>query len=339
MTPSPLRVDPDTTVVICAYTDERWDETCEAIASACAQSPAPAEVLLVIDHNPALQARFEARVRDSPWCVRVLENTSAKGLSGARNTGVAAAATPYVAFLDDDAAAASGWLSALTAPLADPSISGAGGRAIPRWPGDAAPAWFPDEFNWVVGCSYRGLPETSAEIRNPIGASMILRRDDVLDAGGFHTGLGRINRIPLGCEETELCIRITRLTSGRFVYAPESVVVHRASADRKSARYFFRRCYAEGLSKAAVTSLAGSDDGLSSERDYVRRVLPGGVVRRLAAATALGRRSAAPRRSELAGQVSMIVLGAGVTACGYLRGRMSHVNVPERETPDVSAKQ
>src|SRR6266852_6777308 len=44
-------------VVICAYTDLRWKQTQEAVRSALAQRPAPAQVLLVVDHNPDLAAR------------------------------------------------------------------------------------------------------------------------------------------------------------------------------------------------------------------------------------------------------------------------------------------
>jgi hypothetical protein len=41
-------------VVICAYTAARWAQTCAAVASVLAQRPAPAQVLVVIDHNPGL---------------------------------------------------------------------------------------------------------------------------------------------------------------------------------------------------------------------------------------------------------------------------------------------
>ena len=39
------------------------------------------------------------------------------------------------------------------------------------------------EFDWVVGCSYRGLPETVSVVRNPIGAKMSLRTSLALEAG------------------------------------------------------------------------------------------------------------------------------------------------------------
>ena len=74
-------------VIICAYTAERWDDTMRAVASVQAQQPAPNEILLVVDHNPELLTRLAEALPG----VRVVSNTSERGSSGARNTGVALA--------------------------------------------------------------------------------------------------------------------------------------------------------------------------------------------------------------------------------------------------------
>ena len=83
----------------------------------------------------------------------------------------------------------------------------------PRWP-ERRPRWLPPEFDWVVGCSYRGLPETVSVVRNPIGASMSLRTSLALEAGGFDDAVGRVGTSPRGCEETELAIRLTASPPG-----------------------------------------------------------------------------------------------------------------------------
>jgi hypothetical protein len=137
-------------------------------------------------------------------------------------------------------------------PYADPSVIGTGGLIVPDWDGDS-PSWFPEEFYWVVGCSYRGLPETSGSIRNPIGASMSFRRSVFDEVGPFSANIGRIAAVPLGCEETELAIRALRhYTGSKIVHAPDSVVHHRVGRERLSAGYFARRCFAEGISKSVV---------------------------------------------------------------------------------------
>jgi hypothetical protein len=50
------------TVLVCAYTMARWDQTKAALASALGQSPRPAQVLLVVDHNPELAAVARAEL-------------------------------------------------------------------------------------------------------------------------------------------------------------------------------------------------------------------------------------------------------------------------------------
>ena len=52
---------------------------------------------------------------------------------------------------------------------------------------------------------------------------------------------------------------------------------HRVTAERATWRYFRRRCWAEGLSKALVRKSVGADAALASERGYVLRTLPTGI--------------------------------------------------------------
>ena len=255
---------PTSAVIICAYTDERLDDIRSAVRSVQSQQPAPDELLLVVDHNPALRERLQGELTG----VTILENRHRQGLAGARNTGVEAATGDIVVFLDDDAAAEPGWLAALLDTYREPDVLGAGGVIDPIWPGDR-PRWLPAEFDWVVGCTYRGGATTRSPIRNLIGASMSLRRGVFDAAGGFTEGMGRIGRRPLGCEETELCLRVNRhFPTGTFLFEPAAAVRHRVSPDRTHPRYFVSRCYAEGLSKATVAHLAGSDRGLAAERAH-----------------------------------------------------------------------
>jgi GT2 family glycosyltransferase len=310
----PARADrpgPTTSVVVCAYTERRWHVLCASLRSALSQEPPPLEAIVVVDHNEALAERVRAAFPQ----VAVVANAGTRGLSGARNTGLAHARGDVVAFLDDDAVARPGWLAGLTAAYADPRVVGTGGVVLPRWV-DRRPRWLPDEFLWVVGCTYRGVAERAVEIRNPIGASMSLRRDAGLRAGGFSAGLGRVGRTPLGCEETELSIRLCRRTPGAVVVqAPTAVVDHEVVPERARWSYYLARCWSEGLSKAVVARLVGAGDGLSAERRYVTRTLPSGFARALAEAA----------RGDAGGllRAGALLAGVGVTAAGYLRGRLA----------------
>lgn len=318
MTQPAASATPVVSVVICAYSDRRWDQLRAAVESVRRQERPAEEIVLVIDHNPDLAARAVAELAG----VRVVANEHERGLSGARNTGVRHSRGDVIAFLDDDATAAPDWLAALTAIFAQPDVIGAGGLARAAWAGPA-PAWMPPEFLWVVGASYVGLPPTTAPVRNPIGANMAFRREAFELVGGFTDGIGRIGRTPLGCEETEFSIRLrARLPAGRIMHVPQARVDHHIAAERATWRYFVSRCWAEGISKALVTAAVGSADGLSSERSYVLRTLPRGV---LSGVRAVG-------RGEPAGlaRAAAIVLGTAVTAGGYARGRAARVAAARR---------
>ncbi len=307
-------------VVICVYTEKRWDDIVAAVDSVAAQDVSAAETLVVVDHNPALLERAQAEF--GPRGVRVLPNAHRQGLSGARNTAIAEAVGDVVAFLDDDAAARPGWLAALLEPYNDPSVKAVGGVAHPRWPVNrprvlpGAVPYDPDatgELDWIVGCTYTGQPVRQAEVRNLMGCNMSFRREVFERVGGFAEDIGRIGKNPLGCEETELCIRARQAYERagepiRIIFEPAAAVDHRVSEDRVEWAYLRRRSWAEGLSKAAVSKLVGSEDALSTERSYVARVLPTAVLRELKE----GRVSSA----------AAVVTALAWTAAGYARGKL-----------------
>ena len=304
----------EASVVVCAYDLGRWDRTVEAVRSVLAQEPAVAEVLVVIDHNPDLLAQAQDKWPDLP--VRVAPNSGARGLSGARNTGVAMSTSEVVAFLDDDAVAEPTWIGRLLAAYADESVVACGGRVEPVL-GAARPGWWPAEFDWVVGCSYVGLPTVRADVRNVIGANMSARRAAVVGAGGFQEGIGRIGTRPVGCEETDLLIRLGDSRVGaRVVYEPAAVVHHWVPPARLSWHYFRARCVAEGFSKAQVTASVGSERALASERSYTLKVLPRGMARAVA--------HGAPLRALA------IATGLALTSAGYVRGRLTAAGTARR---------
>ncbi|MFV0535030.1 MAG: glycosyltransferase [Cumulibacter sp.] len=310
------------TVVIAAYTLRRADVLRRSAFAAVQQLRGDDEVVVVIDHNDDLLA-WAKRELDG---VRAVPNESSSGLSGARNTGISQARGDIVVFLDDDAVPRPDWLATMRARFSDQSVVGVGGGIEPVWL-TRRPTWFPDEFGWVVGCDYRGLPPSGARLRNPIGANMALRRDAFATVGGFAAGLGRVGTLPAGCEETELGIRIGQQLRGQvIVREPRAVVDHEVPADRGTVRYFLARCWHEGKSKAALTRIAGATDGLSAERGYVARVLPSGIAR-LVLAGARGDGSGF-------GRAGAIGLGFAAVGSGYLVGLTRRAR---KEKDEVSA--
>jgi glucosyl-dolichyl phosphate glucuronosyltransferase len=257
-------------VVICTHSEERLRGLLDAIDSVLRESPPPDEVIVVVDHNQRLEESIRTKILDP--CIQVVPNRFSRGLSGARNTGVAQARGQAIFFLDDDAVVAPDCIARLVNRLADPTVIGVGARIEPYteapWP-----RWFPTRFAWVVGCTEDALP--AGELRNLIGAAMCFRRSTFDVIGGFDDGLGRTRTgLPLGCEETEICIRASRaIPGGRFVFEPGARVVHTVPASRLRFRYFLRRCLAEGISKARLAARVGAGAGLASERLFVVQIV------------------------------------------------------------------
>jgi GT2 family glycosyltransferase len=309
-----LKCDPNVSVVICCYTEERWDDIARAIASVRVQTVAAGELILAVDHAPELAARVRSAYPDAI----VVESSGPRGLSGARNSGVDVATGEIVAFLDDDAVAAVDWLEQLCAPYTDDKVDGVGGRVLPQFDG-ARPAWFPPEFDWVIGCTYTGHPEAAGPIRNMIGANMSFRRRVFEELGGFDDRVGRVAALPAGCEETEFCIRLRqRRTNAVVWYAPEAIVFHRVRPNRTTFRYFRARCRAEGASKNRVSRMVGARDGLESERAYTTRTLPTATWRDVQA----GLRGTSPGAWGRAGaRVAGVAIAGGGLVEARLRAR------------------
>jgi len=311
-------------VIICAYTEDRWNDLFAAVESVQQQILPPDEIIVVIDHNPSLLKRVQEQISG----VAVVENIEARGASGSRNSGLAVAKGQIIACLDDDAVAAPDWLMLLTEGFTDPRVLGVGGSITPLWAGKQ-PAWFPEEFYWVVGCTFRGMPETVAAVRNLIGANMSIRREVFDTVGNFRSEIGRIGTWPISGEENELCIRARQFwPQGVFLYQPQASVFQRVPSRRACWRYFCLHCYAAGLSKAVVVQYVGVKDGLAVERSYTLRTLPKGIMCNVASALL---------HRDLPGlaRAGAIVVGLTVTIAGYLVGSINLQLMKSRATNAV----
>ena len=296
------------TVVVCAFSSARLQQTVACVGSVLDQEPPPDQVIVVVDHNEALEADLRAHL---PGGVEIVANPDGRGLSSARNTAIVRGRGDYIVFIDDDAVAHERWLARLLSAFDDPAVIGVGGHARPLW-AEPPPGWFPPEFLWVVGCSYTGLPETGS-VRNPLGCNMAFRADVFKAVGMFNPAIGRLGSLPLGCEETEFCLRASRAVPGaRIALVAGAEIDHHVPAARATVRYLLRRCFFEGISKALVRRL-GDRRSLDTERAYLRRALPARVL-------ASVRRGLSGHVAEGLGLVGALVGSVGAAAAGYLVG-------------------
>jgi glucosyl-dolichyl phosphate glucuronosyltransferase len=292
----------DATVVLATYDLRRWPLLVNAVGNLLSGSGQPRRVVVCVDRNEELYERVQVTW---PQVTAVL-NTRGPGASGTRNTGAEFAETPFIAFLDDDVRVHEGWLARLLEPFADPAVVGTGGGVVAGWP-SKRPSWFPEEFDWVVGASYRGMPTVQSAVRNVWSENMAVRSDVFRAVGGFRSDFGKVGQRN-SPEDTDLCIRMAAAVAGAsWVYAPDAVAEHHVPVSRASFSFFLRRSYNEGRGKVEMAHLLGRQEKLRDERDYLRRTLPSGIWAGLWATA---------RNGDMNGLLKAAAIVTGILAAG-----------------------
>jgi len=279
------------TVVIAAYTLERWELLGRAIRSVADQSVPPAQLILCIDNNDELLDRCRAEWRNplppSNVVVEVMPDEHTDHLEGrqlhtrvhgssrrfgagsVRTTALRHSRSDIVAFLDDDAEASVDWLERLVLPYDQDDVVAVGGAPLPRFE-TSRPRWFPREFDWVFGCEYAGMPRSLSPIRHLIGANMSARRQALMQIGGFHS---------VDFDDMDMCHRLAdAFPDSQLMYDPDAVVYHYVGKERVTWGYFWRRCFHVNRHKVSAFAEMGKAANLKSERDFIARILTRQIV-------------------------------------------------------------
>lgn len=109
-----------------------------AVAALLRDLPAGLPVIVVDDGSHDAGAVAAVAAERGATCVRHERN---RGPAAARNTGLRAARTPFVAFVDSDVRPAPGWLGVLRRHLDDPAVALVAPRVLGRDDGPAAGGW------------------------------------------------------------------------------------------------------------------------------------------------------------------------------------------------------
>jgi glycosyltransferase involved in cell wall biosynthesis len=303
-------------VIVCTYTKERSSDVIECIESVRRQTFPAHEIILVLDPDRDLGAFFASRL---PRDVLIAFSERA-GLSNGRNAGVSEATGDIVAFVDDDAAADKDWLASLVKNYEDPHVLGVGGLVEPVWQ-NGRPRWFPEELDWIVGCSYKGLPRNRSSVRNPLGCNMSFRRSVFQQIGYFRTDIGRVGRILLGSEEAEFSIRLlANMPESKIIYEPSAITYHRVPMHRKTIKYLAKRSFYEGFSKRLLETHESSEiHALSLEKYYLEYLFTISLPSRL------------KRLYELncVLQLVVLLLSVSLVLAGYLVGVLRPVGIAQ----------
>lgn len=262
------RRDDMTAFSVVISTRNRARQLERAIASVLDQDYPPRRYeLVVVDNGSADGTRevVEACAEAAPVSVSY-HHEPRIGASMARNAGAARSRYEYVAFLDDDAVATSGWLAAFDAVIRQFGALVVGGRVEPVLDdGVQPPPWFEDrEVRGLLGVDHGPGPAGGAiPIRWPRyfgGGNSVYSRRLFERIGGFHTDLSPVGHKRRAAADIFLNLELERAGVPMY-YTHAALVEHTTPASRLTRRYIWRRTYWSGVSRAMAESVLGDDPG------------------------------------------------------------------------------
>jgi GT2 family glycosyltransferase len=310
-------------VVIPAFTFDRWKQIVKAVDAVQAQTRRPMELILSIDRNPELLQVCQDRwgAADLPVPVRVMANRNewaprvateansdgvARGYGGgsARNSGAESARGDIIVTFDDDAWPEPDCLEHLLAPYDDRSVVAVGGKTVPDFE-TRRPVWFPRSMDWIFGCAYEGLPTDLAPTPRLIGANMSVRASAFRALGGFKA---------VEFDDLDLCSRLAyEYSPSGLLYEPRAVAHHYVPARRVTWRYFWTRSFLVNRDKVPAFATMGEAASLAAEFSFVFR-----AIRRQ---TEMAIRGVFTGNPEELLQWGAMLVGIGLAGLGNVVGR------------------
>lgn len=210
-------------LVICTYNRDRYLP--EALETVKLQTLSRDQFELIIvdnfstDNTAAISKKF---IEDNPGInVRYCLEKN-KGLSFARNRGIAEAGAPVIAYMDDDALLSPDFLKVLLQFFdRHTDAVGAGGKVIPKYEEGKEPEWMNKYLNGFVGKLDYGneVMLFGKKMKYPAGCNMTYKKEALQQAGGFN------NELKFRSDDKYIFQKI-RLISGKIYYVPGAWLFH-----------------------------------------------------------------------------------------------------------------
>ena len=224
-----LYKEPVISVVICTYNRDKFIG--EAL-NCLAKQTLSAELfeIIIVDNNSTDDTSGIAKnfIAAHPELnIRYVPEVN-KGLSFARNRGIAEAKGPIITYIDDDAEATPGFLQSIVSFMeADKTIVGIGGKVIPKYSESQEPKWMSKYLYGFVGLMDYGVKPKrfDSTMKYPAGCNMSYIKDILLKAGGFN------NQLTFRSDDKYIFYQVTKL-SGNIFYLPQALLYHNIDNDR-----------------------------------------------------------------------------------------------------------
>lgn len=231
---------PDLSVVICTY--NRAELLRLALETLLRQPAANLTCeVIVVDNNstPETRAVFDELAQHDSRLRYIREPR--QGNAYARNTGVAHARAPIVAFLDDDVTVRDNWLEIIPRTFQDNDVDFIGGKVLPRWE-EPPPSWL-GAANWapIAALDY-GDSTFEITADNPLcllTANIAFKKEVFVKHGEFSAAVQRAGDSIGSLEDHEFLTRLFR-AGVRGLYVPEMIVDAFVGSDRMTKAYHRR---------------------------------------------------------------------------------------------------
>lgn len=205
-----------------------------------------------IDNHPAINIKY---------CFE--EN---KGLSFARNRGIAEASAPLISYIDDDVILPPEYLeTVINFFTKNTDAVGMGGKVIPKYEYGSEPAWMNKYLNgFVAKVDYgNNIKKFDKQMRYPAGCNMTYKKDILIKAGGFN------NELKFRSDDKYIFYKIKSI-SNEIYYLPDAWLYHYIDRDRLQMQNFKKLFLKTGNEeKKRITSEQGTAGAIKKLIEFI----------------------------------------------------------------------
>ena len=254
-------------LIICTYNREKFlPEALESIAHQTLNA-GKFELIIVDNRSTDNTAIISRQFIDNHPAINIKycfeEN---KGLSFARNRGIAEADAPIISYIDDDVILPPAYLETVINFFTKHTDAvGMGGKVIPKYEDGSEPVWMNKYLNgFVAKVDYgNSIVKFNEKMRYPAGCNMTYKKDVLIKAGGFN------NELKFRSDDKYIFYKI-KLISNDIYYLPDAWLYHYIDHDRLQMQNFKKLFLKTGNEeKKRITSEQGTSGAIKKLIEFI----------------------------------------------------------------------